>query len=902
MNTVLFLHTTETDACYLEPYSKEYGFEIRVVESIGTLDSTIDYSRYALVVFIDPKASSNSMDLRILTTNPDPKTPPIWVACDPTDREKIISYFQQGVEEIIHYPFIKEEFLSKLSQLQSREIEKARSNQLEEALNLAKIAYWNADIETTKMHFNHAFFELVGKPDTRDSYEMDVYEWMDQYIHPDDRGMLEDEIETVRKDLNATEFRNIQFRFRYVSGDYGQMFTRYRFYLGTDGKLKAFGILQDVTSRKVIEDALYQNRRQLEMSQLAIATAHIAVYKVNHDGIIGYVNEYACQMTGYTEEELLSMHITELDGVLNYEEWLGVRNHVHDNHFSLFETKHVRKDGKALTVEISAHYLEFEGEMFAYCFVRDLTELQEQRQKVLELDKKFRKVLANPQSLGVIGINQDCKVVFWNKTSEQMFGYTNREAIGKIVFELICPEPIRAITEPELRRTFATGEPTCAREMTLRKKNGDPITVFASKSLVYEDNEPVLFWVEIDLSDLKKAEAEKEKVFQELLIAKEEAERANKSKNDFIAIMSHEMRTPLNPIIGLSDMLRHESEGELQQLLDIIHDSGTRLNSLINDVMEYVCLGEGTFSPKPIEFDLLDVCMASLSDIQSYREHLDIRLENNHPKCTPVPHNTLVKTDPNILLRIIDNLIVNACKYTTKGSVILKIGLQKEPFKEEAVFHASVCDTGIGLNAESLKVIAESFNQPNESLFRNIEDAGLGLSICKRLLDLLKGSIEVKSLPGEGTTIHFELPVLVEETAEHEDHPAFQWVRFTTAPSILIVDDTPNNGKITSVMLTKMGCRVSLVYNGKEAVDTCEEKTYDLILMDLNMPIMGGYEATQLIRSSKGPNVDIPIVGMSPHITPSFLNNSGNAGFSDYLEKPITPAKLCEILQRYFPW
>ena len=407
-----------------------------------------------------------------------------------------------------------------------------------------------------------------------------------------------------------------------------------------------------------------------------------------------------------------------------------------------------------------------------------------------------------------------------------------------------------------------------------------------------------------DLTESKKVEFEKERAFQAMLEAKESAERASRSKDEFLAVMSHEMRTPLNPILGFANILRNECTAEQNEYISIIYESAERLRNLISEILDYIRLGKGDIEPKLAEFDLLELCQISFLDARQQFQGKPIQLTfvNGFGEHAPISQDFLVRSDSHMILRILDNLLINACKYTPSGSVHFHVGCDvraEEP--SQAQFFASVVDTGIGIGPEALQNIFDPFTQADSSYSRKSEGVGLGLSICKKLIDLLGGDISVESQPGKGSAFQVQIPLepIKNSTTRPRHADPVEWKALPGNPIILIVDDTANNAKIAGIMVRKVGCRSETVCDGHAAIQRCSEQPFDLILMDLSMPGMDGMETTRQLRQSPGPNQKIPIVGLSAHVSHSVRQQCTDAGMDGYLEKPIQADELQETLWKH---
>jgi len=778
-----------------------------------------------------------------------------------------------------------------------------KESQLYEALRLGKMAYWGYDLESGMIQLNDQYFDLLGTTaHLNGGYEVSFRQWLKKFVHPDDAGILLDAIKGLRQKPTSDFSGSVYFRYLHGSGDYGYMHARYYLHHNDTAQVRVFGICQDVTCEKANELEYLKNRRQLEITQQGIDTANIGVYQVNYEGKIEYVNHCACEMTGFSKSELLSMHITELDAVLDKESWQRFRDASFTQQYILFQTKHRCKQGELIDVEISAHSQRLERHQFSYCFVRNISELEHQKQRLIESEKKFKLVVARAPSLGVMAFDSETRIVFWNKTNEKIYGYTEKEALGKSIVDLVIPVASRQQARKDIQQAFRNSMVPEASEVILQRKDGSPVSVFSSRTLIQEEDQPKYYWVDVELTEMKQARTEKDAAYLEMAFAKDSAEKANRSKDAFIAMMSHEMRTPLNPIIGFSEILRQECRGEHKEYLDIIYRSGRRLQTLITDVLDFTRLGEGKLQAKPSDFNLLELCKSVFSDTLPVKTGVTLRFENTHRGCDPIPENLEVRSDPQMIFRILENLLIRACQFTSKGEILLKVGLENSTDPKAPFFHASIKDTGTAMDEKTLKRLFEPFSHAETGFTCNTEGIGLGLSISKRLVELLDGRIEVANRQHPGTTFHIRVPIFesgIEVAANPPHSDSFKWQKIPGEPTVLIVDDNENNVRIISVMLEKMGCRFSVAHNGEDAVDFCSRTRFDLILMDLRMPVLDGLSATRLLRIGDGPNQNTPVVGLSAQVTQSVISQADDAGMNGYLEKPFSPATLQDTVRSY---
>ncbi|MEQ8385031.1 MAG: PAS domain S-box protein [Coleofasciculus sp. A1-SPW-01] len=695
----------------------------------------------------------------------------------------------------------------------------------------------------------------------------------------------------------------------------------------SDGRRMVISTALDVTLRKQAELALQQAKASLEVQvakrtkalQQELQTRHQAeqelrasqarfagILEIASDGIISVdanqhiilFNQGAEKMFGYRVSEVLGQPLDLLlpnRYTLAHHQHIKTFNHSQGKARRMGERQAIfgrRKDGTEFPAEASISKLTLGDQVVFTAFVQDITERQQFEEKLQQSETRLKTIITATCD-GIMIVDRQGQVCFANPAAAQLFDMTP-DALLNYQWGM----PLGETTEINLIQSSGIGR-TAEMKAT-------PIQWFSKSAYV------------IALRDITKRKQAQLSLQQ----AKADADAANQAKSMFLANMSHELRTPLNIILGFTQVMSRDPAitPEEQENLDIINKSGNHLLSLINDVLDLSKIEAGCISVEESRFDLIAL-MRSLQEMFQHKArakglqlHLNIAAD--------VPH--YIQADSNKLRQVLINLLSNAIKFTQNGSINLRVALLKAEGNDHGSdaedmitppssqtrhgtslqashLHFEVSDTGVGIAPTELGSIFDAFIQTHAGKVAN-EGTGLGLAISRKFVQLMGGDIQVSSQLNQGSTFSFEIPVHLADASDielvHTHRRVIGLVPNQPCYRIIVADDKPENRQILVKLLTFPGLEVREVENGQEALTLWQQWQPHLIWMDMRMPIMDGYQATQQIRCQSDSQTPI-IIALTAYASKSDRASALEAGCNDYVTKPFQVETLFAKMEEY---
>jgi PAS domain S-box-containing protein len=583
-----------------------------------------------------------------------------------------------------------------------------------------------------------------------------------------------------------------------------------------------------------------------------------------------------------------------------------------------------RKDGTTFPMELSVGEIA-EGEDRAYVgVIRDLTARARLEQGLRDSEAQHRAVIDTAVD-GIIIIDKLGTVRMYNPACEKMFGFSLDDVLGRNV-KMLMPSPyfdehdryLQNYAETRDRKIIGIG-----RQVIGRRKDGTTFPMELSVGETVIGGNPLFVGVLRDITANKASEealrrsegnlqervveledardrlerhkSEMAELAEQASAARQAADSANQAKSEFLAIVSHEIRTPMNAIIGFARMLDEAGLAKPHsEYASMILRAGDALMTILNDILDLSKIEAGRIELEEVAFEVADKLKVIEELWRTPAQQKDLYLRMEIAEDVPA----VVVGDPMRLRQVLFNLVNNAIKFTSSGGVIVKVSLGKRT-GTALELRFEVSDTGAGIPADKQAIIFDAFTQADSSTNRRHGGTGLGLNICKRLVDMMGGRIGVESEPGAGSTFWFT--VVCHEAAliaADRDEADLEVEKPGRAMRILLAEDHALNQMMIRIMLEAAGHQVEVVDDGLQAVDAVRSKSYDVVLMDISMPEMDGVQATRRIRELDGPESQVPIIALTANAMKGDREKFLSAGMSDYLSKPIHIKSLIMALER----
>jgi PAS domain S-box-containing protein len=751
--------------------------------------------------------------------------------------------------------------------------EQIKNNVFDQLQELAKVGYWRVDVKTNTAHWSDMTYEIHEvEPGTPIKVEDGINFYVEEH-----RPLIQ---KCVEEGITQNKSWDVELKILTTSGS--EKWVRaigYPIIVGGE-LLYLEGTFQDIDEKRKQLVKIEDQNDHLNMLHNALSSFAI-VAETDLDGTIIDVNELFCEVSGYSREELIGQNHRMVNSghhpkAFFEEMWQTIKAKMvwRDT------IKNITKTGEHYWVDTTIVPKLFIGEIVGYISYR--IEVTDQKKHEEELQNiNFR--LLEAQRVADIGnwtYDYETETVMWSEHMKSMFGVKLHEDAPSVKdqYKSIHPED-RDLWMNSLNQCRVSGE-----TFSMRYRVNLPW-----KDLWFETiGEPILDRNGLVVG-LKGTCQNVTKMMQkqvELEKARNTAVQSVKAKDNFLATMSHEIRTPLNGILTVAELLLENNlDDHVLNQLSIIKESGVNLLNILNDILDFSKIESGKLFLEKRSVDVHKLMKTTGEVYQSLANVKGVQLVVDIDSSVPVA----LHIDELRFKQLLMNLVSNALKFTSKGTITISLHFENE------ILEVSVKDTGVGIDQDKLDTIFKPFYQEDSTTTRKYGGTGLGLSIVQKIVDVMKGFIAIESEKGVGTTIKLKIPtkeveLVTEENIEYvEDKQSFENLR------VLVAEDNIMNQKVIEKILEKESIEFDIVPNGKQAVQLVQDEQYDLVLMDMQMPVMDGVEATKEIRKF---NSMINIVALTANAYKEDEKKCLDAGMNDFLSKPINIKKLRSIFIR----
>jgi len=767
---------------------------------------------------------------------------------------------------------------------------------LKAAQQVAKIGHWNLNIANNQLSWSDQTYQIFGLDKNKISPSLSIFYDM---IPAEERDVIKNAFkDSIEKKKNY----NIDHKIILKDGTEKIISERGNTFYDEKGNPQTcIGTIQDVTEMKEKERELLEAKSKLEKSNIQLKEAQRLTLMGN------YSHNFATDESEWSEE---IYNIFEIDRALKPDiEILRPLFHPDDREFIAEQIKNsidqqpVFDFTHRLKLKDSIKYVRQRGKTeysskgnpaFLNGTIQDVTN-EKLLQAELAKSEVLKKNILACQPILIWAKDNKGVYIACNPEFEKFFGAKEQDILGKTDYDFQDKKLADWFRRHDTN-AIKSGKPT-QNEEWVTYPDGLEVLLETTKTPLKDDRGETFGVLGVAYNITKRKE--REDLLEE---AKQEAERANRLKSEFLANMSHEIRTPMNAVLGYSDILARKLADSPENLsyVEGIHKSGKNLISLINDILDLSKIEAGKLDIVPEAVDLQNIIIdiKQIFSAAIAKKNIDfiIRTDNELPE--------VLMLDKMRIKQVLFNLIGNAIKFTENGSVQVSIKQEGEPSDEGKInLCFEVKDTGIGLSPDQIEVIFDAFRQTHGQTSK-FKGTGLGLAISKRLAEAMGGTISVESELGKGAAFSIKLHavqvpsehIIQQFTAEETD---VQAVKFDN-PRILIVDDVFSNIAILQKHLEDLNCSISSAQNGKEAIEKVKAQLPDLIIMDIQMPVLNGYDASKRLKNDNR-YAHIPIVALTAHAM-NEQRAEYNDVFDDYLIKPIEYASLLQSLMKFLTY
>ncbi len=744
------------------------------------------------------------------------------------------------------------------------------------AKKIGPIATFDVDLATRNVEWSPEIYQILER--NPEDFEHTSQAFLN-FVHPDD-------VESLRTELvNAMEGKRlfyIEYRLIMPSGKIKYILSEGNIEYKDDKPLRFIGLTQDITERRLKEE-------ELKIYQHILKNNWEAVVFADMNGIVRYANASAYELYGYEEDELIGLHVaifnsgntiateTIIDAIVQKGGWSG-------------ELVQRKKDGSLLQSLLTVSLVTNEqGKPVGYSSnSKDISEKKYYEQKLIGV-RNFLDSVINAIPTPVFVKDFLHNWILLNDAFCSFIGFRREELLGKSDYDFFSREQADIFWYND-NKVLIDGEEVVNEESFTDSRNFTK-TILTRKRLYIDDaGDKYIVGVITDITRNKEFE-------NELIKAKEHAEITTLAKSEFLADMTHEIRTPMNAILGFSELLKNEiKEGKARRYLDGIMSSGKNLLNLINDILDLSKIEAGKMEIKnsPVMVHSVMSELQEIFNLKSTEKNIELAfiISGNFPK--------IILIDELRFRQILSNLIGNAIKFTESGSVTVKVNSvfnRNNPNKIDLM--VTVEDTGIGITDSEQEKIFEAFYQQLDQNISKFGGTGLGLTISCKLAEMMRGTIDLKSKLGEGTTFTLHLPDIQIMNENLKEEVLIETGLGLPKFSLLIADDVDYNRKLIKDFLSEYEIEFFEAADGKKAFELARDLKPDIILMDIRMPIMDGLDASRMIKE-EAELKDIPIIALTAYVMKG-VEEEIKKYCNGFIRKPMSKRDLLAELVTFLP-
>ena len=793
-----------------------------------------------------------------------------------------LSYFTPLIEEeALNFPLLKGRLALIISKKENTTWSKDEVSLLKSFSNILDTKFEN-QLKSTEI-FNMALFPMENPdPVLRVNTEGKILllnnaaEKIDHLIIHNKKRKLPVLFKFLNKHIN-NENRSITVEAKYLKTDY---LVNARFSSNNE-HINVY--LSDITRLKEAEAIIQSKNQELDLLQNLIDNSSDSIHVLKENGQFIYINKTASERLGIPINNCKEFNIKDFS--LNLKgDWKNyLKKLKEEEYLTITGINKNRTTNIEIATEATVKYIKINNEGYIITNSRNISERLKAEKKIKIQEEKYRNIIEN-MNLGLLEVDLNEKIVYLNNSFSNLSGYEPNEILNKNATEVFLIDKKNTVTrsKTDIRKKGVSD----SYEVLVKIKNDEYRWWLISGAPNFNDEGEVIgsIGIHLDITDQKKLEHSLEK-------AAKEAQNSAKAKEAFLTNMSHEIRTPLNGIIGMiRELNKTKTTPQQKEIISIANKASNHLLTIINNILDISKIESGEVKLDLTPFNIRNTVDNVLEIVSNSAKEKNINIElkiDEHLKSNHIG-------DSSRLSQILLNIIGNSIKFSQNTPLKINVASSKLDINSQLI-EFTVEDFGIGMSEDYIKTIFTKFNQEDNHNNRKEQGTGLGLVITKELTELMHGAIEISSKKNIGTKIKISIPFLVTENNLEIELKKEKLNINLNNTRILIAEDNEMNIEVLKSILKPHNPILTIVKNGQEAIDICKNETFDLILMDIQMPLVDGIEATKTLKKKE--KINTPIIAVSANAFKNEIDKCYKAGMSGYIIKPYEEEELLQIIQ-----